>query len=124
MKTLFFALFLISATCSLHAQSQVDITIHDGNRLKPGATQKEQEQWIESQLIQSALAATLTPPRQNGGGMSPQQVQALKLLTIRALVLDEIIKKHPDLKAEADALHVQFDTAVTQALMNPQNMHK
>ncbi len=121
MKTIFVvAAFLLLSIMTLRPQQHYDITVQDGNRLKPGATQKEIADWLTSRAIESAFAAAMQPQTQ-GPGLSPQQIQAMKSIIVRAAVLDQLIKTHPELKAEADALHVQYDSEFSQALLKAQN---
>jgi hypothetical protein len=122
MKTLFAvaALFLLSIMTLWPQQQQYDVTVRDGSRLKPGATQKEIADWMTSRAIESAFAGAMQPKTQ-GAGLSPQQIQSMKFIIVRAAVLDQLIKTHPELKAEADALHVQYDSEFSQALLKAQS---
>jgi hypothetical protein len=120
MKTILAtAAFSLLAVASLRPQQQLDVTVRDGNRLKPGATQREIEQWMESRAIESAFAAAMQP-RTQSAALSPQQIQIIKLFAIRAMVLEQIIKQHPELKAEADSLHVQYDNQISQEMLKAQ----
>ena len=122
MKTVFAAvtLLLISVIALRSQQQHYDVTVRDGNRLKPGATQKEIDDWITSRAIESAFAAALQPQTQSPG-FSPQQIQAIKFVFVRAAVLDQLIKTHPELKSEADALHVQYDGEFSQLILKAQS---
>jgi hypothetical protein len=122
MKTILAAaaLLLVTALTSL-AQQHYDVTVRDENRLRPGATQAEIEQWMKSQAIESAFAAAIRPqPSQNAPPLSAEQIHLIKVLAIRATILDQILKDHPELKSQADALYVQYDSQFSEALLKAQ----
>ena len=122
MKTILVAaaFCLFTAATLRPQQQQYDVTVRDGNRLKPGASQKEIADWMTSRAIESAFAAAMQPQTQSPR-LSPEQIQAMKLVIIRAAILDQLLKTHPALKAEADALYVQYDTQFSQALLKAQS---
>jgi hypothetical protein len=120
MKTILAATaFSLLAVATVRPQQQLDVTVRDGNRLKPGATELETQQWMQSRAIEYAFAEALKPQTQSAG-LSPEQIQSIKFIVVRAEVLDQLVKTHPELKGEADALHVQYDSEFSQALLKAQ----
>jgi hypothetical protein len=54
----------------------------------------------------------------NPNGLTPQQVFLLGRLAIYGFIYEKILATHPDLKAKADSLYVQFEPQVTAAMTN------
>jgi len=107
-------MFIISIT-AVEAQQKLDVTIHDGNRLRPGASEKEITDWMESRIIEQGFAAALEQARSPAKSpFSPEQIQLIKVCVIRGKILDQLIADQPRLKSEADALHVKYDSQLSQ----------
>lgn len=117
MKTFVFAALLVFLVPSLRAQQQYEVTVRDGNRLRPGATQTEIKDWMKSQLIESEFAAAVQPQTQiRSGQLPPEMVYAIKGWEIRRRSLDQLLQDHADLRAEADGLYVQLAAIVPTEL--------
>jgi hypothetical protein len=116
MKTFSATAFISVATLAVAAaQQKLDVTVHDGNRLRPGASQKETSDWMKSRIIEQGLAAALEQARAPAQSpFSPEQIQLIKVCVIRGKILDQLIADEPRLRPEADALYVQYDGQLTQ----------
>ena len=123
MTTSIAAIALAFVCCAtLQAQQKLDITLHDGNRLRPGATQKEIREWIKSQTIESAFGAVIQQQAsQTAPSVPPAVIQAVKVFEIRSRTLDQILKRHTDLEETFNALYVHYDNLVSQELINAKN---
>src|SRR5438034_3609674 len=109
------ALAAIAAITTSEAQQKLDVTVHDGNRLRPGASQKEISDWMESRIIEQGFAAALEKARSPAKSpFSPEQIQLIKVCAIRGRILNQLIADQPRLKPEADALYVQYDRQLSQ----------
>jgi hypothetical protein len=109
------ASIVLTAIAVVDAQQKLDVTVHDGNRLRPGASDKEIADWMESRIIEQGFAAALDQARAPARSpFSREQIQLIKVCAIRGKILDQLIAEQPQLKPEADALHVQYDSQLTQ----------
>jgi hypothetical protein len=118
MKTvLLTALLLLTNASGLKAQQKYEVTVRDGNRLKPGATNSEIRAWMKSQIIETEFAAAMQPQTsQSSPQLPPEMMQAIKGWEIRRRTLDQLVQQHPELRAEADALYVQYAGIVPEDL--------
>jgi hypothetical protein len=108
-------LMSIAAITAAEAQQKLDVTVHDGNRLRPGASQKEISDWMESRIIEQGFAAALQQARSPAKSpFSPEQIQLIKVCVIRGRILNQLVADQPRLKPEADALYVQYDSQLSQ----------
>ena len=109
------AVLSLATALTVEAQQQnFDITVHDGNRLRPGATHKEIRDWMKSQVIESTFHSALQGTLPNAPQLPPQIIQMIKYANIRSRTLDEVVAKYQTLKPEADALYVQIDAQSSQ----------
>jgi hypothetical protein len=116
-KSMLGIVFSFISSMTLLGQQNYNVTVWDGNRLRPGATQKEIREWITSHAIEAAFeAAVKQPDVQTASAFSPEQLQLIKMSAVRGKVLDELISRHSQLKGEADALYVHYDGLAEQAI--------
>jgi hypothetical protein len=114
MKAIAAAMFIAAITAA-EAQQKLDVTVHDGNRLRPGASQKEISDWMESRIIEQGFAAALQQAQSPAkSAFSPEQIQLIKVCVIRGRILNQLVADQPRLKSEADALYVQYDSQLSQ----------
>ena len=124
MKILICCIFLL-ACVSLKAQEHVDVTVQDANQLKPGASAKEIRDWIKSQAIQSAVSSALQQPQpqnvapqssRNAAALPKEPIEIERFMYIYGSMLDPLLKLHPELKVESDALYVEIDDQLAKVL--------
>ncbi len=114
MKILLIAVVVAAATVTLKAQQQYDVTVRDGNRLKPGASNAEIRAWMKSQIVEFAFAEAMKPTPPAAAPLPPAIVQMIKVYEIRRRSLAQLLQDHDDLKTEADGLYVQYNNIVSQ----------
>jgi hypothetical protein len=114
MRILFAAIVVAAGALTLKAQQQYDVTVRDGNRLKPGASNAEIRAWMKSQIVESAFAEVMKPASPTAAPLPPAIVQMIKVYEIRRRTLAQILQDHAELKTEADGLYVQYNNIVSQ----------
>lgn len=123
MKKAILILLPLFVSAVVLAQSQLDVTVYDGHRLKPDASKKEMMDWAMARMFESAMTSAINPQSSQlsqQSGLNAQQMQLLRHFCVRTMVLEELLKRHPEIKPEADALHVQADAALTQHALSQQ----
>jgi len=119
MKTIAILLLLVGLSTIASAQQQYDVTVRDSSRLQPGASKKQQADWMEAQMLERMFPTAGQPQTSTqGGGLTPAQIQVTKLFCVRAMVLEQLLVENPQLKARADQLNVEYEQKITQSMLS------
>ena len=110
-------LLTLSFSFAAFAQEAVDVTIRQG--LKPGATEREKRQWMETQMFENSVKGAMSQQTSaQPGQFTPEQTKAaLQYFGVRALALELLLTENPQLRARADQLILKANNDITEKLM-------